>query len=454
MSYLSQIGGGGTGGTTPPPPTSPPTVTSFTPASGLSGTVITVTGANFTGATAVTIGGVAAAFTVVSDTQITATALTTTGVIAVTTPAGTGTSATSFTVTAPAPTAPTISGFTPTSGQVGQVVTITGTNFSTATAVTIGGTAAAFTIVSATQITATAGSTSGAVTVTNPGGTATSTGTFTVSTPPVAPVPLYGFDETTPFPGYPSNAPFTAVQAKPWTPALQGASNFGTFTRDSSNGALKFDLTSTTSGSGSLDRAQAYYTKTLDENTTRVFSYEFLFPSRSVSMGGNYLITETGFMVYQTYGPPNLLYWVWNGGNPYVIFHMQTGELQPTSPVYEYNTVSGLGMGGQINNYVIPAADYVPDVWHQIVMAIYQRRTADGTVEIWQRQRGASTWTKRVNITGVKTIQVDGGVPPSTTVLDVVNAYRSHSPNAAFHYLQSWWRWSSVADAMAYLDGR
>ena len=51
-----------------------PTITSFTPSSGYTGSVITITGTNFTGATAVAFGGVAAtSFTVVNATTITAT---------------------------------------------------------------------------------------------------------------------------------------------------------------------------------------------------------------------------------------------------------------------------------------------------------------------------------------------------------------------------------------------
>ena len=80
-----------------------PTITSFTPTSGRVGTVVTITGTGFTGATAVSFNNTpAASFTVDSGTQITATvaANTTTGKISVTAPGGTATSADDFVVTA------------------------------------------------------------------------------------------------------------------------------------------------------------------------------------------------------------------------------------------------------------------------------------------------------------------------------------------------------------------
>jgi len=162
------------------------TLTAFTPGSGPVGTVVTITGTNFTGSTAVAFNGTAAAsFTVNSATQITATvaAGSTSGSISVTTPGGTVTSATSFTVTV---TAPAIASFTPGSGPVGTSVSITGSNFTGATAVAFNGTAASsFTVNSATSITATvpAGASSGTISVTTPGGTATSTASFTITVP-------------------------------------------------------------------------------------------------------------------------------------------------------------------------------------------------------------------------------------------------------------------------------
>jgi hypothetical protein len=81
----------------------PPTITEISPTFGLAGTIVTITGTDFTGATAVRFNGVAAAsFTVDSATTITATAPTgvTTGPISVTTAGGTASSTGNFTVPA------------------------------------------------------------------------------------------------------------------------------------------------------------------------------------------------------------------------------------------------------------------------------------------------------------------------------------------------------------------
>src|SRR5213594_2109396 len=164
------------------------TITSFTPTTGPTGSSVTISGTNFTGATAVLFNGVSASFTVTSATTIQATvpAGATTGPLKVTTPGGTATSASSFTVSIPI-NPPAITGFTPTTGPAGTSVTISGTNFTGATAVKFNGTSASFTVTSATAIQATvpAGATSGPITVTTPGGTATSSGSFTVVNGPV-----------------------------------------------------------------------------------------------------------------------------------------------------------------------------------------------------------------------------------------------------------------------------
>ena len=144
------------------------------------GKTIEILGQGFTGASKVSFRGVAATFTVVSDTYLTAVvpSAATTGSVTVTTPGGILTSNKVFRVT------PAILSFNPTSGAVGTQVTITGTSFTGATKVTFGGVkATTFSVDSSTQITATVptGAKTGKIQVTTPGGIATSATTFTVT---------------------------------------------------------------------------------------------------------------------------------------------------------------------------------------------------------------------------------------------------------------------------------
>src|SRR5207245_11068305 len=78
---------------------------------------------------------------------------------------------------------PTISGFTPASGPVGTSVSISGTNFTGASAVAFNGLSAGFSVSSATSIAATvpSGATTGPISVTTPGGTTASSSNFTVT---------------------------------------------------------------------------------------------------------------------------------------------------------------------------------------------------------------------------------------------------------------------------------
>ncbi|MFD2717168.1 IPT/TIG domain-containing protein [Hymenobacter monticola] len=178
-----------------------PTITSFTPTSGAAGATVTITGTNLTGATAVTLNGVAiSGFTVVNATTITFTVPATgatSGTIAVTTPGGTVTSTGTFTVSAPvaAPTITSLSPATATAGGAAFTLTVTGTGFVSGSVVNIGTTALTTTFVSATSLTAavpaSAIATAGTynVTVVNPaanGGTSAAS-TFTVTSAVAAP---------------------------------------------------------------------------------------------------------------------------------------------------------------------------------------------------------------------------------------------------------------------------
>ncbi len=79
---------------------------------------------------------------------------------------------------------PSIFAFSPTNGAAGTSVTITGTNFASASAVAFNGVTAGFTLDSGSQITATVptNGSSGFLSVTTPSGTAISTNSFTVLT--------------------------------------------------------------------------------------------------------------------------------------------------------------------------------------------------------------------------------------------------------------------------------
>jgi hypothetical protein len=141
----------------------PPTVTSISPTSGPSsgGTDVAITGTNLTGATQVLFGAVAAtSFTVVSSTEVTAVSpAQVSGAlnVYVTTPGGTSAAAAGdvFTYTEPPPTVTAVSpNAGPASGNT--AITITGTNFTEATGVSVAGVAATdVSVVNSTTITAT-----------------------------------------------------------------------------------------------------------------------------------------------------------------------------------------------------------------------------------------------------------------------------------------------------------
>jgi IPT/TIG domain-containing protein len=172
-----------------------PTVTAVNPTTGVRGTLVSVTGTDFQNpaVTSVTIGGVAATFTVTGPSTLTATVpcgVATATNLAVLVTNGTGTStdtaADDFDVTASL--APTITSFTPTGGPAGTIVTITGTNLCNPSAVTFNNIpAVTFSATNATTIVATvpATATTGLIRVTTPTApTAASATNFTVGAAP------------------------------------------------------------------------------------------------------------------------------------------------------------------------------------------------------------------------------------------------------------------------------
>jgi hypothetical protein len=157
----------------------PPIVTGVAPNKGptAGGLPVVVTGTGFTGTTSVNFGVRSASFQVNSDTQIMATSPSGSAGpvdVTVTTSAGTSTASAAdrFTYFAP----PTVNSISPNNGPVvgATSVTITGTNFTSASAVKFGSNTATFTVSSATQIVANSPAGSAGivdVTVATPGGT-------------------------------------------------------------------------------------------------------------------------------------------------------------------------------------------------------------------------------------------------------------------------------------------
>jgi hypothetical protein len=158
-----------------------PKITSFTPASGIPGESITINGTNFGNKPTVRIGSAIAPIASASDTQIIVTIPTTaiTGKISAATSDGTATSTSVLIVIKP----PTISSFSPTSGPVGTIISISGTNLSSVTDLKFNGISAGpITVVTPTLIrfTVPIGATTGKISVTNRAGTNTSVGIFKV----------------------------------------------------------------------------------------------------------------------------------------------------------------------------------------------------------------------------------------------------------------------------------
>jgi len=157
-----------------------PVISSFTPAAAAAGTVVTITGNHFSGATGVSFDGIpAVSFTVVSVTTITAVAPSGgSGAVSITT-AGGITALTGYI------SLPTVLHFSPASGTQGATLQISGTSFNGATAVSVGGVPVlSFIVNNSNSITASVGSGgSGPVMVSTPGGSSLLPGYTWFTTP-------------------------------------------------------------------------------------------------------------------------------------------------------------------------------------------------------------------------------------------------------------------------------
>ncbi len=164
-----------------------PTVSGFTPASGPAGTLVTLTGTGFSGATQVTFGNaVPSSFIVVDSNTIKANvkAGSATGAITVASNGLTCTSSSNFTFVPDAVNRPVITSVGSVKGAVGDSVTLTGTGFTGVTNVTVGGAEATeFTVTDDTTISVTVptAAATGFISVTNALGSTSSPSTFYVT---------------------------------------------------------------------------------------------------------------------------------------------------------------------------------------------------------------------------------------------------------------------------------
>lgn len=155
-----------------------PIVVETVPPAGAPRTPVRIDGLDFSRATAVRFNGVAAAYEVVADTQISAlvpdNAIT--GPVSVTTPAGTGVSSNRFIVS------PRIGSFSPTNGVAGTRVTIRGTNFTDLLAVRFREAFATFETLSTNEISAIVptDAVTGSINLINPAGIVATTNFFFV----------------------------------------------------------------------------------------------------------------------------------------------------------------------------------------------------------------------------------------------------------------------------------
>lgn len=282
-----------------------PTVSALSPNAGplAGGTVVTVSGSNFTGATDVWFGrNRALSFTVVNSTTILATSPAGTKTVDVTV---SGSSATSAPVAGDLFTysvAPTVTTVTPATGSTGggTLVTVKGTNFLTATGVSFGAVpATSFTVSSKTKITATSPAGTGTVdvTVTGPGGTSATSAAdlFTYWAPP-------SVTAVTPTSGTTSGGTVVTITGTGFDGAT--AVKFGTpattFTVVSStkitattptHSAATVDVTVTGPGGTSASSSADQYTFAATPSVTSVS------PSSGPTTGGTVVIVKgTGFL--------------------------------------------------------------------------------------------------------------------------------------------------------------
>jgi secreted trypsin-like serine protease len=165
---------------------SPPVASSLSPSSARVGDMVTLSGRNFFGVTAVEVNGTSVPsedFTVVSDTRITFEVPegASTGKVRVTNPAGSAATRSDLRILPPVGY-PVLNSISPSRVRVGATVTVRGENFTGTTSVLVNGLSASFNVADGTRLTLVvpSGATSGKVSVTNGLGTTISDANLTI----------------------------------------------------------------------------------------------------------------------------------------------------------------------------------------------------------------------------------------------------------------------------------
>ncbi len=180
-----------------------PQINEVLPNYGRTGETVVIIGSKLGGAVSVSFAGVAAGFKIVSDEEVQGVvpAGAVSGPVKVVTPAGTAASLVDF-VVLPEPLPPGVDSFAPTSGAPGDFVALFGSNFVDVASVKLGALAAAFKVISESNLVFTVpeGAVSAPVTVDTAAGTALSAAKFALVPPPPPPV-VKTFDPATGPPG-------------------------------------------------------------------------------------------------------------------------------------------------------------------------------------------------------------------------------------------------------------
>ncbi len=186
IALSDALGTARAGGTYTVTPSVAPTISSFTPASTITGTKVMITGTYLSGASSIKFGSLAASnFTIYSPTQLAVRVPD--GAIAapisVITAAGSATSTDSFTPTL------SITGFTPASGPAGTIVDITGIGFTPTSSVKFNGTNATTTYIGPSEVKATVptGASTGPIWLTTTDGTVQARTKYTLTTTKTTP---------------------------------------------------------------------------------------------------------------------------------------------------------------------------------------------------------------------------------------------------------------------------